>query len=116
MNFFDWVPWVTSITTTSVFAGILYLCRKLIETRLTHSVKHEFDKKLELVRADLRSKEVEIAALRGGALSAMASRQITLDKRRLEAVDQLWMAVTALAPAKGYVPPIVETSGGALVV
>jgi hypothetical protein len=30
----------------------------------------------------------------------MASRQVALDKRRLEAVDQLWSAVTALGSAK----------------
>ena len=30
-----------------------------------------------------------------------AARQAALDRRRLEAVDQLWAAVTALAPAKG---------------
>jgi len=53
-----------------------------------------------LFKADLRTKETEIAALRGGAMTAMASRQMALDKRRLEAVDQLWSAVTALSPAK----------------
>ena len=30
----------------------------------------------------------------------MASRQMALDKRRLEAVDQLWSAITAMAGAK----------------
>lgn len=108
MNLIDWIP---SVTTSGILAIILWLARNLIATRLTKSVQHEFDAKLEtlraefraneeLLKADLRSKENEIAALRTGALTAMASRQVALDKRRLEAVDQLWSTVTALGPAK----------------
>jgi len=97
----DIVSWFPSLTTTSLLALALWLGRNLIATRLTASVEHEFNTKIESLRADLRRKETEIAALRGGAMSALASRQIALDKRRLEAVDQLWAAVTALGPAKG---------------
>lgn len=92
--------WLPSVTPTLVLACILWLSRNLIITRLTKSVQHEFDKKLESVKADLRTKEAEIEALRSGALTSMASRQMILDKRKLEAADQLWSAVTALAPAK----------------
>jgi hypothetical protein len=109
MNLYDWLP---PITTTAVFAIVLWLCRKLIETRLTKSVQHEFNTKLEtlradfrreeeLLKADLRAKDRDIAVLRDGAMTAMASRQIALDKRRLEAVDQLWSAMSALARTKG---------------
>lgn len=108
MVFLDWLP---AVTTTSLLALALWLGRNLILTRLTKSVEHEFNTKLEVLRtqlreseerlkADLRGKEAEIAALRGGAMTAMASRQMAVDKRRLEAVDQLWSAVTALGPAK----------------
>lgn len=104
--------WVPSIVTTGLLALALWLGRKLIATRLLKSVEHEFNAKLEAVRAefrekeevlkaDLRSKESEITDLRSGAMTAMASRQMALDKRRLEAVDQLWSAVSALAGAKG---------------
>jgi hypothetical protein len=107
----DLISWLPSITTTSLLALALWLGRRLIETRLTKTVEHEFNTRLEalraefrtkeeLLRADLRSKETEIAALRSGAMTAMASRQMALDKRRLEAVDQLWSAVTALGSAK----------------
>jgi hypothetical protein len=92
----------------------LWLSRNLIATRLTKSVQHEFDEKLasfqaevrkneEVFKSDLRFKEAEIVNLRGGALTAMASRQIAIDKRRLEAVDQLWSAVISLGSAKGLV-------------
>jgi hypothetical protein len=104
--------WVPSVLPTALLALVLWLGRKLIVTRLVKSVEHEFNAKLETLRAefrqkeemlkaDLRSKENEIADLRSGAMTAMASRQMALDKRRLEAVDQLWSAVTGLSPAKG---------------
>ncbi|MFZ6766123.1 hypothetical protein ACO0LM_03480 [Undibacterium sp. Di26W] len=109
MELSDWLP---SLTTTGLLTIALGLGRNMIYTRLTKSVEHEFNKQLELVRsqmreseerlkAELRISENEIAALRNGALSALASRQITLDKRRLEAVDQLWESVTALGQARG---------------
>ena len=108
MNVMDWIP---ATATTLVLAGLLWLMRSLIATRLAKSVQHEFDAKLEKLRAqfrkseevlkaDLRSKETEISALRSGAMTALANRQIALDRRRLDAVDQLWSAVTALAPAR----------------
>ncbi len=108
MNFQDWIP---AISTTSLLAFALWLLRSVISTRLTKSVQNEFDGKLEVLRtnlrkseesfkADLRAKETQIEVLRSGAMSALASRQAALDKRRIEAVDQLWSAVTALAPAR----------------
>jgi hypothetical protein len=107
----DLTAWFPSLTTTALFAAALWLGRNVISTRLTKSVEHEFNTKLESVRAqireseerlkaELRAKEAEIAALRSGALTALSSRQVALDKRRLEAVDQLWASVTALGPAR----------------
>lgn len=103
--------WLPAITSTGLLAAALWLGRELISTRLTKSVQHEFDIKIEEVRAELRTseerfkaqlreKETEIAALRNGALSVLTSRQAALDKRRLEAVDQLWSAFNALTPAR----------------
>lgn len=105
-------PWLPAITTTGLFGIVLWLGRNLIATRLTKSVAYEFNARLEGIKAeqraseerlkaDLKLKEAEITALRSGALSALASRQMALDKRRLEAVDQLWSTVAALAPARG---------------
>ena len=108
MDFYDWIP---AISTTSLLAFVVWLMRSIIKTRLSKSVQHEFDTKLEVIRtqlrkneesfkADLRAKDAQIELLRSGAISGLASRQATLDKRRIEAVDQLWSAVTELAPAK----------------
>ena len=105
------LPWLPALTSTGLLALALWLGRQVIATRLTKSVEHEFNERLEAVRTDmrageerlkaqLREKEAEIAALRSGALSVLASRQAALDKRRLEAVDQLWSAFSALAPAR----------------
>lgn len=108
MNITTWFP---SLTITALLTAALWLGRNIISTRLTKSVEYEFNTKLTLIqsqmrdseerlRVELRAKETEIAALRGGALTAMSSRQIALDKRRLDAVDQLWTAVTALESAR----------------
>lgn len=108
MTLTDWIP---AISMTSLLAGVLWLMRSLITTRLTKSVQHEFDEKLETLRSNLRkneesfrtelkAKDTQIELLRNGAISGLASRQAALDKRRIEAVDQLWSAVVALAPAK----------------
>ena len=109
MNFLDWVP---AISTTALLGFALWLLRSVISTRLAKSVQHEFDSKLEALRtnlhkneesfkADLRAKETQIEALRSTAMAGLAHRQAALDKRRIEAVDQLWSAVTALASFKG---------------
>ena len=108
----DILFWLPALTTYGLLAAALWLGRNLISTRLKKAVEHEFDTKLEALRAqvregeerlkaELRAKEVEIAALRSGALTALASRQMALDKRRLEAVDQLWTSINALTPARG---------------
>ena len=97
MRISDWIP---SISITALFGVILWLCRAMISARLTASVRHEYDKKLESFKADLLSKEVQIEALRSGAISALASRQAALDGRRIEAIEQIWSGVMTLAPAK----------------
>jgi hypothetical protein len=107
----DFLTWLPALTTSGLLAVALWLGRNLISTRLTKSVEYEFNQKLEVVRtqmresearlnSELRLKEAEIASLRGGALTALASRTMSLDKRRLEAVDQLWESVNAMAPAR----------------
>jgi hypothetical protein len=103
--------WIPSLTTAGVLSGIAWLAREWIGARLTKAIQHEFDRKLEKLRSELREseemlkarireKEGEITALRSGALSALASRHAALDKRRLEAIDQIWAAFNALAPAR----------------
>ena len=63
--------WIPAGATTGSFAVILWLCRSLISTRLTKSVENEFNRKLENVKAELRTKEAQIDALRSGAMSGL---------------------------------------------
>lgn len=88
------------MTTTMLFAGVLWLTRSVISTRLTNSVKNEFDSKLEVLRSELNAKEAQIESLRSGAMSGLITRQGALYQRKLEAIDQIWSAVKELDKAK----------------
>lgn len=98
MTLLNWIP---TLSVTGFLAIVAWLCRSPISSALTKGVEYKLNQKIEKLRAELRAKESEIQALRSGALSALASRQIAIDRRRLEAVDQMWSAVTALGPARG---------------
>lgn len=91
----------------ALFALVLWLARNLIITRLTKSVESEYSRLLESYKFDLRkseesfkselkAREVEIAALRSGTLSAISSRQLLLDKKRIEASEEIWASVVSL--------------------
>ena len=109
MSITDWIP---TIGTVAGLGIVGWLLRNWISARLAKSVGFEFDRKLELLkaehrtseerlRADLRAKEAEIATLRVGAMTALSNRQIAVDKRRLDAIDQLWASVISLSKARG---------------
>lgn len=98
MQLTDWVP---ALTTTGLLSLALWLSRALITARLTRSVQHEFDQKLEQLKSEFRTAEktleaslaqrsAELESLRTGALSGITQRRALFDKRRLEAIDQLW--------------------------
>ncbi|MBL0211268.1 MAG: hypothetical protein IPQ13_10220 [Holophagaceae bacterium] len=102
---------LVSIFLSPVLIVCGWLGRDFLRTWLTRRVENEFNQKLEILRAqlreseerlkaDLHAREAEVTALRNGALTALGSRQIAVDYRRLEAVDQLWSAVLALLPAR----------------
>lgn len=95
----------------ALFTLVLWLARNLIITRLTKSVENEYATLLEAYKfelrkseesfkADLKVKEVEIAALRSGTLSAISSRQLLLDKKRMEASEEIWASVISLGAFK----------------
>lgn len=94
------MEWIAAISTTSLLAAVLWLSRNLIITRLTNSVRHEYDTKLENLKADLKAKSSQIDALRNGVLSGVTTRQAAIFQRRLTAIEQLWDAVVSLGPAK----------------
>lgn len=102
---------LASVGSPALFALVLWLARNLIITRLTKSVESEYARLLETYKfdlrkseesfkADLKNKEVEIAALRSGTLSAISSRQLLLDKKRMEASEEIWASVVSLGAFK----------------
>lgn len=103
MQLADWIP---ALTTTGLISLALWLSRALITARLTRSVQHEFDERIEQLKSEFRAAEktlearlaersAELESLRAGALSGITQRRALVDKRRLEAVDQLWGTLIA---------------------
>jgi hypothetical protein len=70
---------------------------KLIDAK----VQHRYNAELERLKDHLSRSSKEIDTLRASVLSLRAQRQASVEKRRLEAIDQLWAAVTALQSRKG---------------
>lgn len=104
--------WIPALTTTGLLSALIFLCRNLILERLRKSVEHEYGKKMQLLRAELResgirletelaSRDKKFSELRGTAIAAIGMREQSLVQRRIEAVDQLWANVHKLRPAKG---------------
>jgi hypothetical protein len=104
----DWQFWLLLLLYLAIPAAI-FIGRNWIKARIEGSVRAGFEAKLEALRSDLRrseeelkselrSKEAQITALRDGILSGRTQRQALVDKRRLEAVDGLRAAFTALTP------------------
>lgn len=111
------MEWFPAVTTTSVLVLLLWLGRNLIVTRLTSSVRHEYDVRLrgiehnqrsaeEHLKSEIRKKEIELDALRSGALSGIAARQSELYRRQLIAVEAAWAGINKLAKAKGVIQSI----------
>mgnify|MGYP000220799916 FL=1 len=91
----EWISFLPSVTTT-LLAILAFLSRNLILTRLTKSVQHEYDGKLEALKAELKRHEGELLALRSGALDALAERRKQADMRRIEAIETLWQNILRL--------------------
>lgn len=105
------MEWLPAISTTSLFSLIVWLSRNVIITRLTNSVRHEYDKKIEDVRSDLRRKEeeikselklkeIQIQALQSGALSGVSNRQVAIFEKQVKAIESIWDTIISLGPAK----------------
>jgi hypothetical protein len=105
------MEWFPAITTTALLSLIIWLSRNLIITRLTNSVRHEYDEKLESIKAELRKneqefkaelkiKETQIDALRSGALSGLSNRQNAIFVKQVEAIENVWDSFNSLGQAK----------------
>jgi hypothetical protein len=99
-----WIP-PTLVTVLLGIAG--WLARNWIMTRLTSSVRHEYDVKLKKVEHNLKTTEVylktrldkksqQINALRSGALTGITQRQSLLFDKRVNALDVIWHTIVKL--------------------
>ncbi|QTL03165.1 hypothetical protein J5J86_20800 [Aquabacter sp. L1I39] len=97
----EWIAAITSSTVVSI-AGVIV--GAYYKAKVEKSIQHRYDAKIEEIRsgfraseealkADLRAKADQITALRSGALTGLANRYTSLDKRRLEAIDKIWTSV-----------------------
>jgi hypothetical protein len=109
----DWLgpEWVAALTSSTAIGVVGFAVGTYYKSKVERAIQHNFDSKLEILRAgfrrdeealraDLRSKGEQIAALRSGTLSGLANRYAALDKRRLEAIDKLWTATVKQAQFK----------------
>lgn len=93
--------------TTVLVSFILWLGRNFIVSWLTSRIQHEFNKEIEDVKSENRKLEQElkiqaetykkdIEDISSGALAALNARKITIDQKRLEASELLWVNVVDL--------------------
>lgn len=105
----NWSVWLPALTTSTIVGAAGYLLGTAYKAKVEKSIQAGFDKKLEMLRSQLRTDEeqakaalkrqdAEIEALRSGALAGLAARRAALDKRRLEAVEKIWTSVISHGP------------------
>jgi hypothetical protein len=105
-----WLSWLSSLVAVGTPIA-LAIFRGGIADWITKGIQHDFDVKLETLRAalrtseeqlksDLREKEAEIGTLRNTVLSGSVGRQTLLDKRRFEAVEKIWTAINDMGQFK----------------
>lgn len=104
----DWIP---AVSTTVLLAGCLWLARNLITARLTNAVRHEYDIKLanlkadltakqDVLKADLRAKELQLESLKATALNGISQRRSALFEKQVQAIETLWAQVVDLRAVK----------------
>ena len=104
----DWIP---ALTTSSIVALGIWLSKNILKESIKNDIAHEYNQKLEKLRAklrksdeefkaEIRAKEKEIEAIRQGALSGIANRQSLLFEKEVSAVESLWCSVIDLSSAK----------------
>ncbi|ELC9520014.1 hypothetical protein RJY08_001462 [Vibrio alginolyticus] len=91
------INWFPSIATASVIGVVGFLLRNVIKTRLTNAVKHEYDGKLELIKADIQRKERDLEILKSSGVSSVGHRQTILFEKRVEAAEVLWKATVLVS-------------------
>jgi len=94
------MDWATGLLWAVIIVGAPLL-KIYLERVIGESVRAEFEKEIEAVRAEhkrslslleaeVRAREGDVAALRSGVLDASTKRRTALLDRRIKAIDELW--------------------------
>lgn len=89
----SWADLLNAALSVGAVSGLLFFFRDKLSEYLFKRIQHRFDVKLAEVQSDFRTREAVLERLTHTALSSIAARQSAIDKRRVEAVDQIWAAV-----------------------
>ena len=83
-----------------VVSVLLFISKSFIIEFLKNAIKYDYDEKIENLKAEIKSNELDILALRSGALNSVVDRQKVLFSKQILAVEKLWTNVILLMPAK----------------
>lgn len=111
MDLTEFVAWIPSIGIATAISILTYVFRNWFIVRITSSVKHEYNAKLEVVKSELKATEQELLfklkvrdgelqALKSGALSNMSQRQAVLYEKQVEAVERIWFVISLTSTLK----------------
>jgi len=105
----DLAAWISICFNLIISVG-LFAAKKLIETNVQKRVEHNFNERLERTKSALRLKESEIQSLLETVLGGAAQRRAFVDKRRIEAVERIWAALSRLEPFAGVTAMMAHTN------
>ncbi|TGP57386.1 hypothetical protein EN873_04705 [bacterium M00.F.Ca.ET.230.01.1.1] len=88
----DWNAWIPALLSSGVLAAVSVAGAQIMKSGIEKGIQHGLDRELERLKAQLRTKDDQINAIRSTALSALTSRHEALDQRRLKAAEALWSA------------------------
>lgn len=94
----DLLKWVLGVVASAGFVGwVGFLMRDTLGKLLTKSVEHQFEKKLETFKSDIRDSEKELEQIRAFLVSARRDRDLALQAKRFEAAESMIQARNILA-------------------
>lgn len=92
--------WTPAIISSAFVAALTSLGLVALRQVIKSGIETDFAKDLEKLKAALRSRDDEVAALRTNVMSGLSNRQSLLAERRLKAVEEIWASVTEKASLK----------------
>ena len=93
--------------TGAISGGIvIWLLRNWLLTRLTASIKHEYDEKLARLTGELQ----RISSAQAGIQSAFAQSHLAAQQKRLEAISDVWRSFLQTRNNQPFLLSLVEMS------